>query len=75
MPDAGSDSSVTLSHLYRELDEQHIAPFWAVDASADHDEDDQVRDKAKAIPFIWKYEKVLEPVLSIVKNESEHKHP
>ena len=53
MPDAGSDSSVTLSHLYRELDEQHIAPFWAVDASADHDEDDQVRDKAKAIPFIW----------------------
>lgn len=63
MPDASTESTATLSSLYSELDKNHIAPFWAVDSSAEHDEEEQVRDKAKAIPFIWKYEEVLEPLL------------
>ena len=63
MPDAGNETTTALSNLYAELDKNCVAPFWAVGSSADHDEDEQVRDKAKAIPFIWKYRDVLEPLL------------
>ena len=53
-----------LAALYAELEARAIAPFWAVDSAADHDEDRQVMDKKKAVPFIWKYREVLEPLLS-----------
>jgi gentisate 1,2-dioxygenase len=40
-----------------------MAPFWAVDTSVEHDEDRQVMDTQKAVPFIWKYERDIEPLL------------
>jgi gentisate 1,2-dioxygenase len=40
-----------------------MAPFWAVNTDAYHDEDRQVRDKSKAVPFIWKYKRDIEPLL------------
>ena len=52
-----------LEALYEDLRRKHIAPFWAVDADADHDADQQVIDKKKAVPFIWKYKTDIEPLL------------
>ena len=52
-----------LEALYEDLERQHIAPFWAVNADADHDADQQVIDKKKAVPFIWKYKTDIEPLL------------
>jgi hypothetical protein len=42
-----------LDALHADVERLNMAPFWAVDTSADHDEDRQVRDKQKAIPHIW----------------------
>ena len=56
-------AAAALDALYADLDEQHIAPFWAMDAAAGHDEDRQVMDQAKAVPFIWKYRETIEPLL------------
>ncbi len=52
-----------LEALYEDLERQHIAPFWAVDAGADHAADQEVIDKKKAVPFIWKYKTDIEPLL------------
>ena len=52
-----------LEALYEDLHRKHIAPFWAVNADADHDADQQVIDKKKAVPFIWKYKTDIEPLL------------
>ena len=57
------NEAAALEALYADLDGQHIAPFWAMDAAAGHDEDRQVMDQAKAVPFIWKYEDTIEPLL------------
>lgn len=41
-----------------------MAPFWAVNPSAAHDEDRQVIDKKRAVPFIWKYDTAIGPLLT-----------
>ena len=57
------DRTSALAALYEELRRLHIAPFWALDPGADHDEDRQVMDRKKAVPFIWKYKADIEPLL------------
>ncbi len=57
------DGTSALAALYEELRRLYIAPFWAVDAGAGHDEDRQVMDRKKAVPFIWKYKADIEPLL------------
>ena len=47
--------NAALDALHEDVFRKHMAPFWAVDTSADHDEDRQVMDKKKALPFVWKY--------------------
>ena len=59
----GGNRSAALEALYQDLDSKHIAPFWAIDAAAKHDEDQQVMDKKKAVPFVWKYERDIKPLL------------
>ena len=59
----GDNRSAALDALYQDLDSKHIAPFWAIDAAAQHDEDQQVMDKKRAVPFIWKYERDIKPLL------------
>ena len=52
-----------LSSVYEKLQENDLAPYWAVDNDLDdHDEDDQVLRARKALPFIWKYSDI-EPLL------------
>jgi len=52
-----------LDALHQEVYDKNMAPYWAVDSSADHDEDRQVMDKRKAIPFSWSYENDIKPLL------------
>ena len=63
MPDRGVNKAAALKALYDELEIKSIAPFWAVDTSASHDEDSQVMDRQKALPHIWKYKTDIEPLL------------
>lgn len=59
----GANRRAALDALHEEMARHHLAPYWAVDESVDHDEDRQVMDKKKAIPFVWKYKTDLEPLL------------
>ena len=58
-----SETQDALDALHREVYEKHMAPYWAIDSSADHDEDNQVMDKRKAVPFSWCYKEDIEPLL------------
>ncbi|MBX6321835.1 MAG: cupin domain-containing protein [Rhodospirillaceae bacterium] len=40
-----------------------MAPFWAIDLANRNDEDRQVRDTRKAVPFRWRYREDIEPLL------------
>lgn len=55
--------SAALDALHEDVARKNMAPFWAVDSSADHDEDNQVRDQKKAVPFVWRYREDIEPLL------------
>lgn len=58
----GTNREARLEALYGRLDALDMAPYWAVDGAADHDEDAQVLKARKARPHIWKYRDV-EPIL------------
>ena len=57
------DNQEALDALHRDVYDKSMAPYWAVDSSVDHDEDRQVMDKRKAIPFSWNYEHDIKPLL------------
>ena len=53
----------SLDALHRDVYANNMAPYWVVDRSVAHDEDRQVTKGRKALPFIWKYERQIEPLL------------
>jgi len=59
----GHNRQVALDQLHADVYGANMAPFWAVDRSVAHDEDRQVMDKAKAVPFVWRYKDQIEPLL------------
>ena len=59
----GSNLQAALDKLHADVAKANMAPYWVVDRSVAHDEDRQVMDKRKAIPFIWKYKGDIEPLL------------
>ena len=52
-----------LDALHRDVYANNMAPYWVVDRSVAHDEDRQVEQGRKAVPFIWKYQRQVEPLL------------
>jgi len=58
-----SDRQAALDALHDDVFRHHMAPFWAVDTGAAHDEDRQVMDRAKAVPFVWRFAADIEPLL------------
>jgi len=58
-----SNRQSALDDLHADVEANNMAGYWAVDTSADHDEDRQVMDPNKAVPFIWKYKDAIEPLL------------
>src|ERR1700752_4154992 len=59
----GHNHQAAMDQLHADVYRHHMAPFWAIDKSNKNDEDNQLRDKRKAIPFIWKYKSDIEPLL------------
>lgn len=57
------DLQAELDRLHADVEAGDMAPFWAVDKSVAHDEDRQVMDKRKAVPFVWSYKERIEPLL------------
>lgn len=59
----GSNLQAALDQLHADVFRHNMAPYWVVDRNVKNDEDRQVRDTRKAIPFIWKYKGQIEPLL------------
>src|ERR1700721_4832387 len=75
---AVSDSlQASLDALHRDVYANNMAPYWVVDRSVAHDEDRQVAQGRKAIPFIWKYQRQIEPLLrrsaALIKTETSER--
>ncbi len=52
-----------LDALHRDVAANNMAPYWVVDRKVAHDEDRQIQQGRKAVPFIWKYKTQIEPLL------------
>ena len=66
-----------LDELHRDVYANNMAPYWVVDRSVAHDEDRQVMQGRKAVPFIWKYKTQIEPLLhrsaELIKTETSER--
>ena len=68
----------SLDALHRDVYANNMAPYWpVVDRSVAHDEDRQIQQGRKAIPFIWKYQRQIEPLLrrsaALIKTETSER--
>lgn len=67
----------SLDDLHRDVYANNMAPYWVVDRSVVHDEDRQVMQGRKAVPFIWKYKRQIEPLLhrsaELIKTETSER--
>jgi len=75
---AVSDSlKAALDELHRDVYANNMAPYWVVDRKVAHDEDRQVMQGRKAVPFIWKYKRQIEPLLlrsaDLIKTETSER--
>jgi gentisate 1,2-dioxygenase len=61
--DKGSNLQVALDQLHADVFKHNMAPYWVVDRSVKHDEDRQVMDTRKAVPYLWNYRNAIEPLL------------
>jgi len=52
-----------LDALHADVYRLNMAPYWVVDRTVAHDEDRQVTDQRKAVPYIWKFKTEIEPLL------------
>jgi gentisate 1,2-dioxygenase len=59
----GHNLQAAMDELHAAVYRHHMAPFWAIDKTRKNDEDNQLRDTRKAVPFIWKYRSDIEPLL------------
>src|SRR6202047_2333715 len=77
MQNATGDLQASLDALHRDVYANNMAPYWVVDHSVVHDEDRQVMQGRKAVPFIWKYKRQIEPLLhrsaALIKTETSER--
>jgi len=59
----GHNLQAALDQLHADVHSHNMAPYWVLDRTVKNDEDRQVLDTRKAIPFIWKYKTDIEPLL------------
>lgn len=57
------DRQAALDALHADVAAHNMFPFWAVTQEVAHDEIVQLKETQKAIPFIWKYGRDIEPLL------------
>ena len=74
---AGDNHQAAMDQLHADVYDRQMAPFWAIDQKASHDEINQLKDKHKAVPHIWKYKTDIEPLLyrsaELIKAESSER--
>src|ERR1700721_4097122 len=77
MQNATGDLQASLDALHPDVYANNMAPYWVVDRSVAHDEDRQVMQGRKALPFIWKYQRQIEPLLrrsaELIKTETSER--
>jgi gentisate 1,2-dioxygenase len=59
----GHNHQAAMDQLHADVYRHNMAPFWAIDKTNKNDEDNQLRDTRKAVPFVWKYRTDIEPLL------------
>ncbi len=59
----GNDRQAALDALHLDVDRANMAPYWAIDLTNKNDEDRQVTEKKRAVPFVWSYKDRIEPLL------------
>jgi gentisate 1,2-dioxygenase len=59
----GHNLQAALDQLHADVAANNMAPYWVVDRTVKNDEERQILDQRKAIPFIWKYKGDIEPLL------------
>ncbi len=73
----GHNLQSALDQLHADVHRNNMAPYWVVDRTVSHDEDRQVMDPNKAVPFIWKYKSQIEPLLyrsaELIKTETSER--
>jgi gentisate 1,2-dioxygenase len=72
-----TEIEAALDQLHRDVYANDMAPYWVVDKGVAHDEDRQVLQGRKAVPFIWKYKRQIEPLLlrsaELIKTETSER--
>ena len=59
----GRNLDAALKALYSDVHKRHMFPFWATTTDVKHDEVRQLMDTTKAVPFVWRYDEHIEPLL------------
>ncbi len=60
---SGRNLDAALKALYSDVHENHMFPFWATTTDVKHDEVRQLMDTTRAVPFVWRYDEDIEPLL------------
>src|SRR5258708_37802952 len=72
-----AELKASLDALHRDVYANKMAPYWVIDRGVAHDEDRQVMQGRKAVPFIWKYKRQIEPLLrrsaALIKTETSER--
>ena len=73
----GDNLQAALDQLHADVYRNNMAPYWVIDRTVAHDEDRQVMQGRKAVPFIWKYKDQIEPLLyrsaELIKTETSER--
>ena len=60
---AGINRDTALKAMYDRITERNMFPFWATRDDVTNDEVRQLMATSKAVPYIWRYEEDIEPLL------------
>lgn len=63
MPSDASNSDAALADLYARVNDANMFPFWATTTEVKNDEIRQLMATPKAVPFVWSYGGLIEPLL------------
>ncbi len=58
-----TDRETALAALYEDVHRSHMFPFWATSTEVAHDEIKQLMESRGAVPYLWRYESEIEPLL------------
>lgn len=58
-----ADTATEVDQMYKDIQNAHLFPFWARNVGTEHDEIKQLMQGVRAVPFLWNYERDLEPLL------------